>query len=144
MVKKGKKKKLIFVPRTFHSPIHNRYRSQIYCIHTVQRFLSLIIIEPRTPPYTRSRVSENKAREKIGWIKNQNRSLCARCLHRARFVSPGARDAENQYGIFSFRPVNSADMNFSADRIPAFVSRTARTSSNQRPTSSTHWLPPVK
>lgn len=57
----------------------------------------------------------------------------ARCLHRARFVSPDARDAENQYGIFSFRPVNSADMNFSADRIPAFVSRT----SNQlEPTSN--------
>lgn len=50
---------------------------------------------------------------------------------------PGARDAENQYGIFSFRPVNSADMNFSADRIPPFVSRTAPT---ERPTSSTHCL----
>lgn len=41
----------------------------------------------------------------------------------ARFT----RDAENQYGIFSFRTVNSADMNFSADRISGCMSRTRAT-----------------
>lgn len=56
---------------------HERFNPPIVIVpglivhtRTVQRFLSLIIIEPRTPPYTL--VSENKAREKIGWMKNQN------------------------------------------------------------------------
>lgn len=135
------KKQSIFVSRTFQSTIV--IVSQINCARTRYNDSSRLLLSSTLHTLVRASLKIKRARKDM-WVdqKSKQAPVCV-CVY-ARVVCtgldlfpPGARDAENQYGIFSFRPVNSADMNFSADRIPPFVSRTAPT---ERPTSSTHCL----
>lgn len=113
-------------------------------IHTRYNDSSRLLLSSTLHTLVRASLKIKRARKDM-WVdqKSKQAPVCV-CVY-VRVVCtgldlfpPGARDAENQYGIFSFRPVNSADMNFSADRIPPFVSRTARPT--ERPTSSTHCL----